>query len=159
MIEEKKKEYELLEKELKEVNKMINVTDIILKKTNKHIDLIPSDIIGNDQYHSYIGIKSNDNISPNIKIIDEDDLDNKNLNINTLEEKIKEKLNLKLHLHFDNKNNNDSNDYLDKKLYDNNLDNKTQLYSDAIKGNNYPPIELCLISPQDRTIDYSKKNL
>lgn len=155
MNEERKKKYELLEKELKNVNKMIAETDNILKKINSHIFILYSDIIGNDKNHSYIGIKSNDDTSPNIKIINEEDLENKDLNMNNLEELIKKNLNLKIHLIVDNNNNDHFNDYSDKMLYSDNPDNKTQLYSNIIKDNPFPPIELCLMSPQDRIIDYN----
>ena len=159
MNEERKKEYELLEKELKNVNKMIDETDNILKKINRNIFILSSDIIGNDKYHSYIGIKSNDDTSPNIKIINEEDLENKDLNMNNLEELIKKNMNLKVHLNVvENNNNNHFNDYSDKMLYKDNPDNKTQLYSNIIKDNPFPPIELCLMSPQDRIIDYNNDN-
>lgn len=155
--EEKKKTLELIEKEIKQVDEMINVTEKILEKMDKHTYILPDDIIGNDKSHKYIGIKSNDEISPNIRIIDEDDLENKNMNMNKLEEIIKENLNLKMHLNVDNNNNIFSNDYFEKMIYDENQDNKNQLNSNILKDNSFPPIELCLMSPQDRIIDYNNK--
>lgn len=156
--EEKKNTLELLEKEIKQVDEMINVTEKILEKMDKHTYILPDDIIGNDKSHNYIGIKSNDEISPNIKIIDEDDLENNNMNMNTLEEIIKENLNLKMHLNVDNNNNNIfSNDYFEKMIYNENQDNKNQLCSNILKDNSFPPIGLCLMSPQDRIIDFNNK--
>lgn len=147
MNEEKKKKYELLKKELKNVNKMIRETDNILKKINKHIFILPSDIIGNDKYHNYIVIKSDDDTSPNIKIINEDDSEDNDLNNYIHEELTKEDLK--------NNNNNYINDYSDKMLYNDNRDNKTQLQSNIIKDNPLPPMELFLISSQGRIIDYN----
>ncbi len=157
IIEEKKNTLELIEKEIKQVDEMINITEKILEKMDKHAYILPDDIIGNDKSHNYIGIKSNDEISPNIRIIDEDDLENKNMNMNTLEKIIKENLNLKMHLNFDNNNNNFSNDYFEKMLFNENQDNKDQLCPNILKDNSFPPIELRLMSPQDRIIDYNNK--
>ena len=146
-MNEEKKKYELLKKELKNVNKMIRETDNILKKINKHIFILPSDIIGNDKYHNYIVIKSDDDTSPNIKIINEDDSEDNDLNNYIHEELTKEDLK--------NNNNNHINDYSDKMLYNDNRDNKTQLQSNIIKDNPLPPMELFLISSQGRIIDYN----
>ena len=157
IIEEKKNTLELIEKEIKQVDEMINITEKILEKMDKHAYILPDDIIGNDKSHNYIGIKSNDEISPNIRIIDEDDLENKNMNMNTLEKIIKENLNLKMHLNFDNNNNNFSNDYFEKMLFNENQDNKDQLCPNILKDNSSPSIVLRLMSPQDRIIDYNNK--
>lgn len=158
-IKEKQKSLELIEKELELVNKMIDETEMRLNEMNKRIFINSNDIIGNDKYHNYIGIKSSDDISPIIRVINEEDIKNMNLDINSLEEKINEKLDLKINLDFENNNNNDyPKEYSDQYSYDENHDSKNimninEVYSNFTKDNIFPPIELFLMSPQDRIKD------
>lgn len=67
-----------------------------LTKINKNLFSTNDDILELDNNSNYICIKTNDNTELNIKIIDEEDLENKNININTLEERIKKDYNLNM---------------------------------------------------------------
>ena len=67
-----------------------------LTKINKNLFSTNDDILELDNNSNYICIKTNDNTELNIKIIDEEDLENENININTLEERIKKDYNLNM---------------------------------------------------------------
>ena len=67
-----------------------------LTKINKNLFSTNDDILELDNNSNYICIKTNDNTELNIKIIDEEDLENKKININTLEERIKKDYNLNM---------------------------------------------------------------
>ena len=67
-----------------------------LTKINKNLFSTNDDILELDNNSNYICIKINDNTELNIKIIDEEDLENKKININTLEERIKKDYNLNM---------------------------------------------------------------
>ena len=80
------------------VNKLINMTENNLKKKNKKIYLTYDDILSMDKYnnYNYIAVKSNEETSPEIKVLNEDDLpeyDNKCVDINNFEENYLSKIN------------------------------------------------------------------
>ena len=143
------------------VNKLINLTENNLKKKNKKIYLTYDDILGMDKYnnYNYIAVKSNEETSPEIKVLNEDDLpeyDNKYIDINNFEENYLSKINS---LSFKN---NPTNNYFfnefnpffyGNKEENNCFINDNNKFQNEIKVNNLEkekPIDLFLISQENQ---------
>lgn len=92
--------------EIEFIDYLIDKMEKRLKKINKNLFLTNDDILDLDNNSNYICIKTNDNTELNIKIIDEDDFQNKNIYINLLGERIKKDYNLNMSLIFNNNINN-----------------------------------------------------
>ena len=72
--EEKENKIEKINKEIEKVNKLIDISDKKLKEIMKDIYLTYDDIMGKDNLSNFIAVKSNDETGPDIKILNEDDL-------------------------------------------------------------------------------------
>ena len=84
----KEKKINLIQAEIKKVEKLIAKEEDNLNKMNKNIFLTYDDIKGGDKYHNYIALKSNGETNPDIIILNEDDLEDNKLDINHIKENI-----------------------------------------------------------------------
>ena len=119
----KDKKINLINEEIKKVDKLIIKAEDNLNKINKNLFLTYDDIKGGDKFHNYIALKSNGDANPDIIFLNEDDLKDNNLDISHIKENffINDNININMKNNIINKSqNNDINQFLYKKSVENN---------------------------------------
>ena len=119
----KEKKVNLIQEEIKKVDKLISIAEDNLNKINKNLFLTYDNIKGGDKFHNYIALKSNEETNPDIIILNEDDLKKNYLDINHLNENcfINNNVNINMKKNIINNNlNNDINQMSYKKSQENN---------------------------------------
>ena len=150
----KEKKINLIQAEIKKVEKLIAKEEDNLNKMNKNIFLTYDDIKGGDKYHNYIALKSNGETNPDIIILNEDDLEDNKLDINHIKENIfiNNNKNINLNNNIINKNQNiDINQLPNKKSIENNERINNINNSLNIKSfQNEKPFDFCINSSNNQ---------
>ena len=140
------KKINLINKEIEYVNKLITKIEEKINTENKNVFLTYDDIINGDKDHNYIAVKSKEGTSPDIMVINEDDLENINLDINNLKKSFFSNSNMNINL----KNDITHNNYLNQFLYKKNQEDQEIFNNNNDKNINEKPIDLFFISPNEQ---------
>ena len=128
----------------------MSFADKKIKKMKKEdLFLTYQDIISNDYLNDYIVVKSNIETNPEIKILNEEDLENRNLNLNNFEENFVLKMNKDFPL-----KNNFINYFPKNELNQNSLlkDNKNIKKKSSNYLEKQKPIQLIFLSQENQSI-------
>ena len=128
----------------------MSLADKKIKKMKKEdLFLTYQDIISNDYLNDYIVVKSNIEANPEIKILNEEDLENRNLNLNNFEENFVLKMNKDFPL-----KNNFINYFPKNELNQNSLlkDNKNIKKKSSNYLEKQKPIQLIFLSQENQSI-------
>lgn len=128
----------------------MSFADKKIKKMKKEdLFLTYQDIISNDYLNDYIVVKSNIEANPEIKILNEEDLENRNLNLNNFEENFVLKMNKDFPL-----KNNFINYFPKNELNQNSLlkDNKNIKKKSSNYLEKQKPIQLIFLSQENQSI-------
>lgn len=128
----------------------MSLADKKIKEMKKEdLFLTYQDIISNDYLNDYIVVKSNIEANPEIKILNEEDLENRNLNLNNFKENLVLKMNTDFPLKYNFINYFPKNELNQNSLikYNKNIKKKSSNYLEKQK-----PIQLFFLSQENQSI-------
>lgn len=127
----------------------MSLADKKIKEMKKEdLFLTYQDIISNDYLNDYIVVKSNIEANPEIKILNEEDLENRNLNLNNFKENLVLKMNTDFPLKYNFINYFPKNELNQNSLikYNKNIKKKSSNYLEKQK-----PIQLFFLSQENQS--------